>query len=101
MPNRYHKPRKDANHAQIVSTFRSLGAYVVDIAAVKNAFDIIVYHSGKTYSVEIKDGEKPPSARKLSKGEEECKMGIESVGCEYHVISSVDEAVDLIGKGVS
>ena len=46
--------------------------------------------------VEIKDGELSTSARKLTKGELEFKQKAESVGCTYHVITSIDEALEMI-----
>ena len=55
-----------------------------------------MYHNGNTYTVEIKDGNLPPSARKLTKGEQQFKEKVESVGVKYHVITSVDEAILMI-----
>lgn len=46
--------------------------------------------------MEIKDGTKPPSARRLTEGELKCKESFESVGVTYHVIDSVDEAIRTI-----
>ena len=46
--------------------------------------------------VEIKDGSKPISARKLTEGEQEFKSKIESVGCKYWVIESVDDAISML-----
>lgn len=96
MGNSYSRPRKDANHTEIVKTFRNLGAYVVDCSPLKNAFDLLVCFNGKYYIVEVKDGKKPPSQRRLTQGEVVCKLGVEMVGCEYHVIESVEQAKVLI-----
>lgn len=65
--------RKDANHKDIVKLFRGLGWYVLDIAQLKNCCDIIVSKHGESIAIEIKDGSKPPSARKLSVGEQKFK----------------------------
>jgi hypothetical protein len=46
--------------------------------------------------VEIKDGKLPPSARKLTEGEQEFKAKIESVGCKYWVIESVEDAISML-----
>ena len=46
--------------------------------------------------VELKDGELPPSARKLTGGELEFKQKAESVGCTYYVITSIEEAIEMI-----
>jgi hypothetical protein len=46
--------------------------------------------------VEIKDGSKPLSARKLTEGEQEFKAKIESVGCTYWIIESVEDALNML-----
>lgn len=86
----------DSNQNEIVKALRKLGAFVLITSQLKNAFDILVAYNSKLYVVEIKDGNKPPSARKLTEGELKCKKGFESVGVTYHVINSIDEAIELI-----
>ena len=61
--------RKDNNHTTIVKAFRKLGWSVLDTAQLKNCVDLIVAKAGYTVAVEVKDGAKPPSARKLTPGE--------------------------------
>lgn len=90
--------RRDANHADIVKVLRAYGAYVIDIAGVKNAFDILVAHKGRLFCVEIKDGDKTPSQRKLTHGEEICKVSLESVGVPYYVVESEAEAIELLNS---
>lgn len=70
---------------------------MVDCSPLKNAFDLLVIHKGKYYIVEVKDGKKPPSQRRLTQGEVVCKLGIEMAYGEYHVVTSVEEAQNLIG----
>lgn len=65
--------KKDANHVEVVSLFRKLGWYVLDVGQLKNCCDLIVAKDGCGIAVEIKDGSKPPSARKLSEGEQKFK----------------------------
>lgn len=65
--------RKDANHPEVVSLFIKLGWYVLDIAQLKNCCDLIVAKDGHALAIEVKDGSKPPSARKLSEGEQKFK----------------------------
>ena len=87
----------DANQSEIIAALRKAGAVVVITSQLKNAFDCLVCFRGQINIVEIKDGNKPPSARKLSEGETKCKELLESVGVAYNVIISVDEALQLIG----
>ena len=75
-----------------------MGATVLITSQLKNAFDILVGYRKKLFIVEIKDGLLPPSARKLTEGELKCKEKFESVGVKYHVIKSIDEAIDMINQ---
>ena len=85
----------DANQPEIVKEFRRLGWYVLIISQLKNCCDIIVSKNGRTIAVEIKDGEKPPSAQKLSEGE--IKFANEWQG-EYKLINCLEDVyvVDLL-----
>ena len=59
--------RVDANQVEIVAEYRAMGASVQDLSAVgKGCPDIAVGFRGVTLFVEIKDGAKPPSQRKLT-----------------------------------
>ena len=82
----------DANQAEIVKTFRALGWYVLIISQLKNCCDIIVSKNGRTIAVEIKDGSKPPSQRKLSTGE--LKFKNEWQG-EYLLVESIDDVLEI------
>lgn len=59
--------RTDANLKAIVAAYRQLGCRV-DVTNDK--WDLTVQWGGVTDLVEVKDGSKPPSARKLTKAEE-------------------------------
>ncbi len=62
--------RRDDNHIEIRDEFRRLGFAVKDVADLKNFCDLLVSKDGYTFCVEVKDGKKPPSKRKLTEGEE-------------------------------
>ena len=85
--------RVDANQKDIVFLLRQYGAVVIPTHTLKNAFDIIVCFKGKTFLVEIKDGNKP-----LTEGEKKCKELIEGVGVTYHVVRNIDDALQLLEK---
>jgi hypothetical protein len=90
--------RVDDNQPEIVEALRRFGAAVLITSQLKNAFDILVAYRGQLYVVEIKDGKLPPSARKLTSGELKCKAMFEAVGVTYHVIKSVEQAINLINE---
>ncbi len=82
----------DVNQPEIVAAFRRLGWSVLIISQLKKCCDIFVAKGGVTIAVEIKDGEKPPSARKLSEGEQDFKgnwLG------RWELIESVDDVIEL------
>lgn len=88
----------DANHAEIVRTLRSAGCGVLSLAAVGNGCpDLLVhgpFYPWKHFLLEVKDGSKPPSARKLTPDQE--KFHAEWKGW-IHVVTSVDEALAVMG----
>ena len=74
----YNKSKIDKNHKEIVSSLQNFGAYVLDCSSLREAFDILVFYKSQIYPMEIKDGQLPPSAKKLTPGELKCKAGIEA-----------------------
>lgn len=92
MAKNYHKVKKDTNHTAIVQLLRAHGATVIDCAALKKAFDILVIYKGEVYIMEIKSGN-----GKLSDGELECKASIEKHGVKYHVVREFDQVLSILG----
>lgn len=88
----------DKNQPEIVSALRKVGACVILTHQLKNAFDILVIYQGRTYIAEIKDGNLPPSSKRLTTGEIECKNKVEKAGGKYHVIYSVNDAINMINE---
>jgi len=89
----------DDNQKNIVKILRRSGAFVLSIAMVKNAFDLVVAYRGKVYCMEVKDGSKQPSSRKLSDGEIHAARKLEATGVTYHVVKSAEEALKTILTG--
>lgn len=85
--------KADTNQPEIVKALRRCGAKVKHTHTLKRLFDILVYYNGQTYNVEIKIDHK----KKLTPGELECKNDLESVGVKYWIITSIDEALKMIG----
>ena len=58
----------DANQSAIVSALRKIGATVQPLHGVgEGCPDLVCGYRGRNLMLEVKDGSKPPSARKLTK----------------------------------
>ena len=85
----------DANHAEIVAALRKIGCKVQSLAAVGAGVpDLLVMRGFRLYLVEIKDGNKAPSARKLTP--EQVKWHQEWAGAPLVVVTSVEEALEAL-----
>ena len=61
----------DANQPEIVQALRKAGATVTPAHAAGDGFpDLVVGYRGENFLLEVKDGSKPPSARKLTAPQE-------------------------------
>lgn len=89
--------RVDANQADIVDTLRRCGAEWIPVSGDPTiGFDGLVAFRGKLEVVEVKDGSKPPSERRLTDREAKRKAQLENKGVSYNVLESVDDALRLI-----
>lgn len=88
--------RTDANQGEIVKALRDMKATVQILSAVgKGCPDILIGYRGHNFLAEIKDGKKPPSARKLT--EDEAKFHDEWKG-HVCILNSIEDAINLITK---
>lgn len=86
----------DANQPAIVQALRAVGASVQSLAAVgKGCPDLLVGFRGSDYLLEVKDGGKPPSERRLTPSQVEWH-GVWQ-GAPVPVVASVDDALRAIG----
>lgn len=86
--------RRDDNEQGIVSALRAQGAHVFYI---NEWCDLIVAYKGRTILLEVKDGDKPPSARNLTPREQ--KFHDEWEGGELYVVKNIEEAIDTLRIG--
>ena len=86
--------RVDANHAEIIAAFRKLGCSVLDMSGLGDgAPDICVGFGGIQIMCELKDGTKPPSARKLTKAEEEFRLNWTG---GYKIVESLEHVAETV-----
>ena len=85
----------DANQSEIVAAFRKAGATVTPLHAVgQGCPDLLVGFRGVNYLVEVKDGAKPPSARKLTPDQVSWH---DTWRGQVAVVKSAAEALALLG----
>lgn len=95
--------RVDANQESVVSALRKAGCKVYVSSSFGEGFpDLIVgtYHKHRREILlfEVKDGDKPPSARKLTKPQE--AFFKEWEGLPVYVVESPEQALDIVsGRG--
>ena len=85
--------RRDAGEQDIIKAMRACGAFV-KVINDEGTFDLLCWYNGHTLLLEIKDGNKPPSARRLTDAEQ--KFHDEWPGNNLRIINSVQEALDLL-----
>jgi Holliday junction resolvase len=91
--------RVDANHADVSRALTKCGAWVIDCSRVGEGFpDLIAVVRKKVLMIEVKDGSKPPSARKLTPLQVEFHARAAVNGVPVYVVESVDQAIELIGS---
>lgn len=88
--------RVDANQAQIVEALRAAGATVLHLHMLgSGAPDLAVGIGGRNYFLEVKDGRRKPSERRLTPAEQRWH---EDWRGQVAVVGSVGEALAAIGR---
>lgn len=86
----------DANQDSVISALRAAGAKVQSLAAIgKGVPDLLCQYQGAFYLIEVKDGRKTPSQRKLT--DDQVKWHEEWKSAFLGVVESPDEALKFIG----
>ena len=89
--------RRDANERRVIDALRACGAYVKQIND-EGLADLLVFYRGHTLIIEVKDGDKPPSARALTPAEQ--KFHDEWPGQNLYIVNSEHEALDILKRCV-
>jgi hypothetical protein len=89
--------RTDGNHAHIVDGLRKVGAHVEDTSGVGDGFpDLVVGYRGKWHLIEVKDGDLPPSERRLTPKQKVWHALVHGIA-PAHIANNLDEALLIIG----
>jgi hypothetical protein len=86
--------RIDDNQNDIVAALRKAGATVRVISQGEGIPDLLVGFRGETILFEVKDGNKPPSARTLTPAEK--KFFDEWEGGLCVIVKSVEDALEML-----
>lgn len=88
--------RVDANQGEIVKVLRRIGATVQHLSKVgEGCPDLLVGYHKRNFLLEIKDGAKPPSDRKLTPEQD---FWHAMWAGQVHVVKNVDEALLLVAS---
>lgn len=86
--------RRDANHTDVVEALRGVGASVLILADVGDGCpDVLIGFRGVNLLLEIKDGRKPPSARKLTRDQE---TFIRNWRGTVYIVFSAEDALNVV-----
>ena len=89
--------RTDANHSEIKSALERIGCYVVDCAHVGQGFpDLVIAFRNRWVLLEIKDGAKSKSRRKLTGPQTIFHAEAAAKNCKVHIVTSVDDAIAAV-----
>lgn len=84
----------DANQPQIVKAFRHLGCSVQPLHTIGHGcLDLLVGYHGESHVVEVKNGTKPPSARKLTPDEQ---RWWDNWRGDKHIVETLDDVKRLV-----
>lgn len=86
--------RVDENQGLIVKALRACGATVRIITQGDGIPDLLVGYRGHTILLEVKDGNKPPSARQLTTAEQ--IFFDQWTGGKLFIVNSVEEALEVL-----
>lgn len=86
--------RVDANHEAIVAAFRRMGVSCRSLASVGQGMpDLICSNKRATWLCEVKDGTKPPSARRLTFAQVEFHASWRG---QIYIVTSIDDVYDCV-----
>lgn len=83
--------KRDANEPEIIEVLEALGA---SVCALDKPLDLLVGYQGENYLLEVKNGNLPPSHRKLTDDQNEHFRTWKGTS---RVVLNRDEALDAVG----
>jgi hypothetical protein len=90
------RSKRDGNEAPILQALHALGVWSRQLPR-DAGFDLLLCWRGAAWIVEIKDGARPPSERRLTPAEQRTRAELEAIGVTYHVCTSLAEVLAVLG----
>lgn len=86
----------DDNHKQITDGLRAAGCFVQSMAAIGNGcVDLLVASRGFWHVLEVKDGDKCQSRRKLTQAEVWWIVNVRNIA-PVHVVETLEQALEAV-----
>lgn len=93
--------RVDDNQTAIVTALRKVGAFVQSLSSVGAGVpDLLVGWRGQWLLIEVKDGGKVKSARKLTPAQQAFHAALAAQKLPVRVVESPKQAIDALGSMV-
>ena len=87
----FRAAKKDGNHNEILREFLARGFSVAEVYQLKEMCDMFVAKHGVTFAIEVKDGRRIPSERRLTDGEQKFRDGWKGHYALIERVSDVEE----------
>ncbi len=84
--------RVDRNHVEIKTAFEKLGFQTKNVSQLKGFCDLCVSKRGRTFLIEIKDGDKPKSKKALTEAEREFHDRWDDT---VYIIETIEQVVEF------
>lgn len=86
----------DANQGAVVAALRAIGCFVQSLAMVgQGCPDLLVAYRGRWFVMEVKDGARPPSERRLTQDEQQWHQRAFTCA-QVHVVETVEQALAVV-----
>lgn len=90
------RAKVDRNHAEVKAALEGVGFACWSTARLGDGFcDLVAVRRGQVVFVEVKDGQRVPSERKLTPAEQQFRAFVEGAGGAYRILLSAEDARDL------
>jgi hypothetical protein len=88
--------RKDDNHKEVQGAIEQMGYLFLNCSQSALGFDALAVKAGRFVPIEIKDGKKRPSARKLTPHEVKVHAALKAHGVTVEIVTGINDSLDVL-----